>query len=360
MRLVQTFWRICGIFTIDLTYNKFQYVFSVLLMATCVYNYITASETLCKLDHSWCEIFSKPMTGMYTRVLAFTTFLSRIAIVVQSKHHLFKYKATIKAFEIYSPTSTTGFREYKLFSFVIVFLCLVTILPINISRLYHLYYYETHNDNSLLVYYLFIYIQNLSMCCIETQFVSQCFIIYIKFREINGDMKKLKDENFNYDKYPFIMGFSAVAYKDYKTSLQCVRYDKDFYKPPFVSHPMANTVEIFRIKHWLTRQAVDILNNLFGFHMGLSVFLLWVMALFDIYYEIFRNAPSKILVYCWLLQYCLRMFMIILIPHYTTKQAMKSKSLIADTNNRMLDNSTKDEAIAAGLTYLVILIRFHS
>lgn len=325
MRLVQLFWRLCGVFSIDLTYNKYQSVYSVLLMVTCVFNYITASETLCRMDESWCTVFSKPMTGMYTRVLASTTFLSRITIVVKSKDHPIKYKATVKAFEIYSPTSATGFKNYTFFSSVIVFLCLSIILPINISRLYHVYYYETNNDKSLLFYYLFIYIQNLSMCCIETQFVSECFIIYIKFREINDELIKLKDENFNHDKYPFVMSFSAATYSDDKKSLpQHVTYDKDFYNPPFKSHPMANTVEILRIKHWLTRQAVEILNNLFGFHMGLSVFLLWVMALFDIYYEIYRKAPSKILFYCWLLQYCLRMTMIIITAHYTTKQVSQN------------------------------------
>lgn len=214
----------------------------------------------------------------------------------------------------------TEFKNYKLFSFTIVFLCLVIILPINISRLYLLYCDKTHNDNSVIVYFLFMYIQNLSMCCIETQFASQCFIIYNKFLEVNNDLKKLKDENFNYEKYPFIVDFLAATYDDYKTSLHWVKYDKDFYKRSFKNNLMANTVEILRIKHWLSRQAVGILNNLFGFHMGLSLFLLWVMALFDIYYEIFLKNPSKIFFYCLLLQYCLRMIMIVLIAHYTTKQ----------------------------------------
>ncbi|XP_050053981.1 uncharacterized protein LOC114128624 [Aphis gossypii] len=343
MWLVQSFWKLCGLFNVDLTYNKFQNVYSVLLIVTCVYNFITASNALCKLDH-WCDVFSTAMIGMYTRVLASTTLLSRIAIMAQSKQSLLKYKETIKAFEIYSPTSSTQHKNYKIFSFAVVFVCLSIILPINISRLYYLYQNES-SDVSLLIYYLFIYIQNLSMCCIETQFVTQCFIIYTRFRGINDDLKKLRNENVNYAKYPFILGSSATMWKDYKKSFQCVRYDKDFYRPRLISHPMANAVEILRIKHWLTRQAVDILNNLLGIQMGLSVFLLWVMALFDIYYEIFHNSPSKLLVYGWLFQYSLRLFMIILVAHYTTKQAIKSKSIILDTNNQMLDNSTKEELL---------------
>lgn len=317
--LVKTFWRVCGVFTTDLTYNKFQYVYSLLLMATCVYNFITASQALCKLDQ-WCVVFSSTMTGMYTRVLASTTFFSRIAIMIQSKQHFLKYKATIEAFEQYSPTSPTKLKSYNTFSFIVVFLCLVIILPINISRLHYLYYRETDSDNRLLIYYLFMYIQNLSMFCIETQFVVQCFVIYTKFREINDDLQKLKNENINYAKYPFLMSSSSTMWKDYKIALQCVRYDKDFYIPRFKSNSVANAVEILRIKHWLTRQAVETLNNLFGIQMGLSVFLLWVMALFDIYYEIFHTSPTRLWVYCWLLQYSLRLFMIILVAHYTTKQ----------------------------------------
>lgn len=367
MWLVLVFWKLCGIFTIDLSHNKFKNVYSFFLMLTCVYNFTFASEALCKLDH-WCDIFSSTMTGMYTRVLAFVTFLSRLVMMIQSKQEILKYKETIKAFEMYSPTSTTEIKNYKLFSLTVVFLCLIIIIPINVSRLFYLYFYETQQDILLIVYYVFTYIQNLSMCCIETQFATQCFMIYTKFREINKDLKKLQDENTNHAKYPFIMGMSTTVWKDYKNSLQHVRYDKDFYRPRFKSHPMANTVELLRIKHWLTRQAVDILNNLFGIQMGLSVFLLWVMALFDIYYELYHNSPTKILVYGWLLQYSLRLFMIILVAHYTTKQvcvviqmckspiaiylisylyvelqAMQSKSLILDTNNKMLDNGTKEE-----------------
>ncbi|CAI6377049.1 unnamed protein product [Macrosiphum euphorbiae] len=124
--------------------------------------------------------------------------------------------------------------------------------------------------------------------------------------------------------------------------------------------------------------------------MGLSVCYLWLMALFDIYYEMFYNSRSGLLVYCWLLQYMLRLLLIILMAHFTTKQALEAKSLITDTNNGSMDSSTKEElqlfinqiysstiefnaydfftlntqviksAIAAGATCLVILVQFHS
>lgn len=102
--------------------------------------------------------------------------------------------------------------------------------------------------------------------------------------------------------------------------LRYFRYDKDFYATRIKSDPAANVVEILRIKHWLIRQLADTLNNLFGVHMGLSVFYLWAVMLFDMYYKMFDKNPSETLVYAWLLQYSLRLLMIILMAHYTTKQ----------------------------------------
>lgn len=97
-------------------------------------------------------------------------------------------------------------------------------------------------------------------------------------------------------------------------------------RPRFRSHATANAVETLRIKHWLARQAVHVLDGLFGMQMGLSVILLWVMAVFDIYYELYRDSPSKALIYGWLLQYSLRLTMIILMAHYTTKQVSCQKT----------------------------------
>lgn len=320
MLLVQIFWRLFGIFTFDLSYNKFQYVYSILLIITCMYNFIMSPQVLCKMDH-WCDIFSSSLLSTYDKTLATITVLSRIALTYKSEHNLSKYNATIDAFEVYSPVSPAELKSYKMFSFGIVFLYIVMVIPINVLSLYYIYFKETDHDNSILVYFAFFYVQNLSMCCIETQFVTQCFKMYTKFRGINGELNILKEENINHSKYPFIMGFSVTMWmNNYEQPRPSVTDDRDFYRPRFRSQPTANAVEILRIKHWLVRQSVNALNDLFGIHMGLSVFYIWVVALFDIFYEIFHNAPSELLIYCWLFQYSLRLLLIILLPHYTTKQ----------------------------------------
>lgn len=206
---VRAFWGLCGVFTVNLTRSKIQYAYSALLMATCVYNFVFASETLCKLEH-WCVVFSSAMVGMYTRVLASTTFLSRVIIMVQSERSLSRYRATVAAFEAYAPKPPAKRRSHDAFSLAVVVLCLAIILPINAWTLYFLYTREPRYDASLLVYFLFIYAQNLSMCCIETQFVAQCFVVLGRFRDINGDLERLSDENLDRVKYPFMVGLLRV------------------------------------------------------------------------------------------------------------------------------------------------------
>lgn len=328
MRLVQAFWNLFGIFTDNLSYNKFQCICSTLLSVSCVYTFIVATQIFCKMD-KWCIIFSPSLAVMYDRALAFVTLLSRITIMVKSKRNFIKYKATVNAFEVHSPTSQTQLKNYETFSFSVVLLCLIVILPTNIYRLYYILYYDkTHYDYSLVIFYIFIYTQNLSMCCVETQFVCQCFVVYTKFREINDGIKELKGETVVRGKYPFTMtaGMLRANHKDkIVISLQerVCRYDNGFHGPWFSGYSMENTVELLRIKHWLTRNAAEKLNDLFGVHMGLSVFVLCVMALFDVYYEIFQDSPSKLLIYGWLLQYFLRISIIILVAHRTTKQVRR-------------------------------------
>lgn len=339
--LVRSFWKLCGgILGADLSYNKFQYVYTTLLLATCVYNFLTASQTLCKMDQ-WCVIFSSTLIGMYDRILTLTTFLSRIAVVYGGKQKVSRYRATIMAFEVYSPTTAAELKSRETFSFAIVFLYLIIVVPTNVSRLYYLYYYESRYDMSLLVYYLFMYLQNLSMCCVETQFIAQCFVVYTKFCGINADLKNLKEENIDHARYPFLTSGLKDRRADETTGDRgmfaqraAVRYDKDFYRPRVKGHPMANTVEILRIKHWLVRQSTETLNNLFGVHMGMSVFYVWVVALFDIYYEMFHTSPSELLVYGWMLQYSLRLFVIILMAHYTTKQVRPVAALTISFKGR--------------------------
>ncbi|CAI6345309.1 unnamed protein product [Macrosiphum euphorbiae] len=157
MWLIRAFWRLCGVFTMDLSYNKFQNAYSALLIATCIYNFVNASQVICKLVH-WCSTFSSTLTAVYDRVLTSAVFFSRIAVVYECKPNMSRYQATIRAFEAYSPPSATELRRHRAFSLAVVTTCLAVILPTNTICMYYLCRYEPNSDASLFAYQLFMYV----------------------------------------------------------------------------------------------------------------------------------------------------------------------------------------------------------
>jgi len=102
-----------------------------------------------------------------------------------------------------------------------------------------------------------------------------------------------------------------------------VIYGSDFYGGSR-EQSIANAVEVIRIRHQLIRNALSVLVDLFGLPMGLSLFTLGVMTLFDIYYQVSdvmgANSRLMIFIYMWLLQYTIRFSTIVVTAHYTTKQ----------------------------------------
>lgn len=157
------------------------------------------------------------MLEIYDRVLASTIFFSRIAVLYRGDWNVSRYRATVAALELYSPTSAAEHRLYRRFSSAVVSLCVAVIVPINVGRLYYLFAYGAHT--SQLIYFLFLNVQNLSMCCVETQFVTQCFVVFVKFREINGELRRLNEEHVNRSQHPF-----ETSAKTATSAAQFVRY----------------------------------------------------------------------------------------------------------------------------------------
>jgi len=86
---------------------------------------------------------------------------------------------------------------------------------------------------------------------------------------------------------------------------------------------METAVEELRLRHGLTRESVEQLNNMFGGQLALSLIALCIMILFDIYNEAFHvsgsNSRSKF-IFCWILQYLFRFFVIVITAHSTTQE----------------------------------------
>jgi hypothetical protein len=90
-----------------------------------------------------------------------------------------------------------------------------------------------------------------------------------------------------------------------------------------VVHQLANHVELIRMKHQFVRDIAVKLNELYGIQLGLSICLIFIMALFDIYGALSVESnvtKTNFLLYGWLLQYSFRFCVIVLTSHITTTQ----------------------------------------
>lgn len=181
-------------------------------------------------------------------------------------------------------------------------------------------------------YFLTYYISNLNLVFTELHFAIQCFVMYTKFRDVNKELIQINDEHnyYNYNvRYPFIASQEKTPRKSDDTPCVIV-YEKDFYYSKDKVSPLANTIELLRIKHWLIREAVNDLKCLFDFQISLSIISIVVASHFDIYTQVFYpnkydsyNAPlfrTRILFFGWMLQYSFRFCLIVITAHTATKE----------------------------------------
>ncbi|XP_016659147.1 uncharacterized protein LOC107883508 [Acyrthosiphon pisum] len=377
-----------------------QIVYSVVLFITGIIMAIMSPYVVLEFD-DWSEAFSMSMSLIVCTIVNISSCISRMIVKYNVKFKYQKYKTTLEGFEIYIPTNTVALKHIKYFSFVVISWCMSVIIPINGLKMYYIFNNHVH-PILMTTYFFFYYMHNLSMVCTELHFAIQCFVVYTKFRDIHDKLIQINDEQnyYNYNvRYPFTVNRMTPKRND-ATSPCDIIYEKDFYCSKDKVSPLANTIELLRIKYWLTQEAVNDLNGLFGFQMGLSIICLTTLILFDIYTEVFYSRAysayyipvfrSKFLFVGWMLQYSSRICIIIFTAHTATKQVVKIKKLIAEMNNRYLDCSTKEElrlfyyqlsicpseftifntftinngiitsAIAAGSTYILILVQIHS
>jgi hypothetical protein len=316
--------------------DKYQISFSILIIITCMFNLISAPLVVQYMVDDWSHVLSTSLMVLQSRVVAVVSFISRGIVLYNAHFNKYqKYRTTMESFDIYSPLTAVVWSQYKLYSVVTISLCLTFMLPTNLIKLYNLYY--KHPGGSLLAtHFFFFYLQNFSMYLIENDFTNRCFLVYATFRDINDDLNKLKTEYIDRGKFPF---FEKAAHDLWSNAASCVVvYSKDFYCPRDKTHPLANIVEILKIRHWLTREAVIDMNYLFGNHLGLSILSLSILVLLDVYTNVFHSFAtnnrmdnkiflSKLLFFACVLQYSYRFCVITILSNLTTKQVKKNLSV---------------------------------
>lgn len=298
--------------------NKFQsgveIISSIILIISCIHNFLNSSENVCKLVPCKDEA-NTVVKSMFSRSIAIACFISRIVVMYKSLDDMPKYKSNLDEYELYIPINIYRKKYYRLFTIIVTFAYIIIILPINVIRIYLMYY--NFSDIHICLFQTMMYVQNMSICWTEIFFIIRCFGLYQHFQLINEEIAVVQSRTIIANNYP-------VALQSVKKSNQtiCPESNVDFYHSGINVHQVANRIEFLRMRHQFVRNLVGKLNNLYGIQLGLSLCVLFVMSIFDIYGEISNTSQtrSKILIYGWMLQYVLRFYAIIMTTHSTTKQ----------------------------------------
>lgn len=311
------FWGACGVFTLDMAYNRFERWFSGWVFVSGLLNIANTPWSVCVMD-GWChDHLSTTYRHLYTRLVASTCMLSRAIIVYKAYRHLIAFGDREQEYERSWPISGPRRRQYRIYASSVVVGYILLVFPVNLTRLYLLYRFEEFGDAKLLLFFFNMYSQNWSMCCTETHFAILCFGVYLKFRTINDELSAVRLDVMVSNRYPMALRSSSTAAMAAAASVLQDPHGR----------PMEAAVEELRVRHRLTRESVEQLNNMFGGQLALSLIILCVMVLFDIYNEAFR-VVSRIsrskFIFGWILQYLFRFFVIVITAHSTTQEVRTS------------------------------------
>ncbi|XP_022165403.1 uncharacterized protein LOC111030288 [Myzus persicae] len=362
-------------------------VYFVALAMTCLMNIKNASATVCSLSECKNSVKTEVL-AMFSRSIAIACLLSRITIMYKSKSDFPNYVKKVEEYELYFPVNISQKRHLRFISIAIIFAYIVIILPINILRIYLIY--SNFGKINTMIFYIMMYLHNWSICSTEIHFIVRCIGLYQKFQSINEEMATLKLKNIVTNKYPVVLQSERHSYNN--TLFIGLESHGGSPLSIFNVQQPANHVELLRMKHQFVRGIVVELNDLYGIQLGLSICLLFIMTLFDIYGEMSVESnvtKTHVLFYGWLLQYSFRFCVIVLTSHVTTTQAHRPKTIITDIRSRHTDNNTKKElqlflsqlssrpvefttcdlftlnirlitsAFVAGTTFLILLLQFH-
>lgn len=292
---------------------------SMILLLSCIYTFIELSLVTC-IEENCINLTRSSIIKMFPRTVAVACVISKITSMYNNKSAFLVYEKKIERYEFYFPTHVCKKNCRRTFTIITIFLCIVIILPINALRLY--LFYTQNQDYNAIMMFTFMYVQNAYICMIELEFITLGFGLYQKFQSINEDMCVLKSKSIVTNRYPWVLKPEPFGSDDSVGSAGL--NDENIFSTSTKEFSLANTVELLRTRHKFVSNLINDLNNLYNVQLALSLSILFIMALLDIYEVLFTRLTITrshiILLSGWLLQYSFRFCMIILIPHATTKQ----------------------------------------
>jgi len=280
-------------------------------------NYLNAPAIICSLAECKNPI-KTGILAMFSRSIAIACLLSRITNIYKSKNDFPNYKKKVEEYELYFPENRSKTKYLNLIAIAIIFAYIIIIMPINMLRIYLIY--TNFAKINVMIFYTMMYLHNWSICSTEIHFIIRCIGLYQKFQSINEEMITLKLKTILKNKYPDVLLSGGLSNNNTRIDLET---HGDSPSSILIVNKLANHVELLRMKHQFVRSIVVELNDLYGIQLGLSICLLFIMTLFDIYGELFVEfnvTRTHVLLYGWLLQYLFRFCVIVLTSHITTTQ----------------------------------------
>lgn len=303
--MIAVFWKTFGVFPTGPRDRRHAaaHLFDACLLVACVYVFFAVPSVICRVGVQCVGESVRVLKQVYPGAVNVTAVMSRAALLYSvSRPGYRRYRETLDCYERYAATAAAETARCRLFALISVSLCVLPVLPAHALRTYLL----AQVDGPVAALFAFVYVENVAMCCAETQFAAQCFALYRKLRCVNGDIAALSRT----------LRTDFVLYLDRNGAADASAVTS--------TDHVADAIESLRIRHWLMREAVRCLNGLFGMQLAMSVCALCVMAFFDIYNETFHvlgyYSYSSLVLYCSLFHYTVRYLYIILISHFTTKQ----------------------------------------
>lgn len=298
--------------------NKFYFnlgaFISLLIVMSCFYNYVKSSEIMCKLDRCLTQT-TETLLLIFPRSVAIASAISRITVLYKkSKNAFFKYGKKIEEYELHFPVSVEKKKIRIIFVSIVVLFYIGIILPINAYRLYLIARYN--GEKNVVVFFFLIYIQNMSLCITEIEFIHCCFGLYQKFQSINEEIFTLKSITIINNRYPLVL---KIPESDKKSKSN----PNDEFCQKIKRFSFDHCIELLKFRHQFVSNSITGLNDLYGIQVGVSISVLFIMTLFDIYEVVTTNSnltKTYTLLYGWLIQYTLRFCTIVLTTHITTRQ----------------------------------------
>lgn len=298
-------------------------IFSLTLIITCIFNFKNTPYYMCTTEKCL-DSLSTNVKSMFSRAVAVACMIIEIKIILHNINGGFhEYEKRVGEYELYFPSDKHITVEYRTFSTLIAVTYIVMTLPVNALRIY-LVSLDV-DDQMITMFFAFMYVQNGYMCLVEIHFIVRCFGLYQKFRAINDDMTMLKSEIIVTNRYPSVL--QSTEEHHIRTAARSTANDafsSSSRRRTNKARLSAGSVEVLRMRHQFARDAFNQLNDLYGIQLALSLCVLCLLVVIDIFIEVFNISHSLILIYSWLLQYSFRFFVIVLTSHITSKQVLHS------------------------------------